>query len=89
VPLPGEGGQKSHLTQSISSSGFGGGVINIIANSNLTIQGTISSQGSDSKQEDYTLIGAGAGGSIKLSAENIIINSPKNKLLISSDEINY
>lgn len=57
--------------------GYGGGILNIFVDGTFTIKGKIKSNGFDSKKEAYTIIAAGAGGTIKISAKKIIFNIKK------------
>ena len=68
--------------------GYGGGVINLYASETLKISGRLISNGGDSLKHEYTMLGAGAGGSIKLTGKNIIFLKPPNKPFPSDEEEN-
>lgn len=68
--ISGEGGQKNHQIES-KQSGYGGGIINLMAKEVLSIETNLLATGGDRSKEDYTTIAGGAGGSIQLVSKKI------------------
>ena len=69
--LPGSSGSKIANGNYVGRAYSGGGAIRIDATGIVTVDGTIAADGEDSESNDYRYSGAGAGGSVLITASRI------------------